>query len=243
PEGRIFLLVAALFGIVFLFALGEPAAVFTGIGRRAHATSNPLSEIVRLIRYRPLWPAAAIGLLGNFMPGYGTPLFFYLTDTIKLTPSNFGAFQALLNVSFLPTIALYGLLCRRFSLLKLLVVSMAIMLPQLVPLLFIHTPMQALVCAVLMGLTGGMAVAASMDVLIRSCPKELEGTGMMLGSACLAFATAVSNVFGTWLFARGGFLWCVIATIIAYLLIFPVLLLIPRAFTLPREGEALPVLA
>ena len=41
PEGRIFLLVTALFGIVFLFAVGEPAAVFTGIGRRAHGTGNP----------------------------------------------------------------------------------------------------------------------------------------------------------------------------------------------------------
>ena len=140
------------------------------------------------------------------MPGFGTPLFFYLTDTIKLTPSNFGAFQALLSVSFLPTIALYGLLCRRFSLSKLLVVSMVIMLPQLFPLLFIHTPMQALVSHV--------EVLLKRRNLLYYCPVyRLSGVMVSLTSACIRHKAQHGQISDGGVLIMANAIWTIIVVL------------------------------
>ena len=51
---------------------------------------------------------------------------------------------------------------------------------QMIPLLFVHTPAAAMAAAVVMGLMGGLASAAYVDLAIRSCPEGLQATMMML---------------------------------------------------------------
>jgi hypothetical protein len=51
----------------------------------------------------------------------------------------------------------------------------------MVPLLFIHSMTGALIAAVPIGLMGGVATAAYLDLIIRSCPRGLQGTTQVIG--------------------------------------------------------------
>ena len=65
-------------------------------------------------------------------------------------------------------------------------------MPQLVPLLFIHSVTGALIAAAPIGLMGGVATAAYLDLMIRSCPRGLQGTMLMLSAGALCDRRAAS---------------------------------------------------
>ncbi len=75
---------------------------------------------------------------------------------------------------------------------------------------------------------------------MRSCPKGLEGTGMMLAvTTSSAVASNSGNLLGSWIYSTGGFASAVAITTLATALIVPVLWWIPASVTSSREGEAL----
>jgi len=92
---------------------------------------------------------------------------------------------------------------------------------------------------VLFGLFGGFPTAAYVDLILRSCPKGLEGTATMLAiTTSLAIASNSGNLLGSWIYARGGFASTVIITTVASAAILPMLWLVPDSITSTREGEA-----
>jgi len=68
--------------------------------------------------------------------------------------------------------------------------------PQLVPLLFIHSVTGALVAAAPIGLMGGVATAAYLDLIIRSCPRGLQGTTLMMSVGLYWIASRFGDVLG-----------------------------------------------
>ena len=58
-----------------------------------------------------------------------------------------------------------------FPLKTLLFWGTVVAVPQMVPLLFIHSVTGALIAAAPIGLMGGVATAAYLDLIIRSCPR------------------------------------------------------------------------
>jgi hypothetical protein len=108
----------------------------------------------------------------------------------------------------------------------------------MVPLLFIHSVTAALTAAVPIGLMGGVATAAYLDLLIRSCPRGLQGTLMMLSAGLFAIVQGLGNLLGTNLYDHfGGFTACVIAITAVYAMILPVLLLVPSHLIDTADGE------
>jgi predicted MFS family arabinose efflux permease len=120
------------------------------------------------------------------------------------------------------------MLCRRYTLKTLLWWGTVIAIPQMVPLLFIHSTTGALIAAVPIGLMGGIATGAYLDLIIRSCPPGLQGTTLMLSNSLYYAATRFGDLLGTHLYDRyGGFEVCVLAITLVYALILPTLLLVP----------------
>src|SRR5271156_5721929 len=127
------------------------------------------------------------------------------------------ASAAIFAASFIPTFMVYGVLCRSFPLKTLLLWGTVVAVPQLVPLLFIHSVTEALIAAVPIGLMGGVASAAYMDLLIRSCPPGLQGTTLMMSGGLYAIVTSLGDVLGTNLYEPfGGFYVCVVAITVVY---------------------------
>jgi Na+/melibiose symporter-like transporter len=233
----LFLVGAAVMAAIALYALWRPAAVFDNI--RVESNADPIKDLARLLRHRPIYPALLIWLLWNFAPGSTTPLQYHLQNSLHATDAQWGQWNAIFAGSFIPTFIGYGLLCRRFPLKTLLLWGTVLAVPQMVPLLFIHTIAQALIAAVPIGLMGGLATGAYLDLIMRSCPKGLQGTTLMMSNSLYFVVVRFGDVLGTHLYDRyGGFTVCVIAITLVYALILPALLLIPKHLIATADGEA-----
>jgi MFS family permease len=225
-------------GAIALYALWRPKEVFDNIRVENVADGHPMRDLARLVRHWPIYPAMLIWLLWNFAPGSTTPLQYHLQNTLHATDAQWGQWNAIFAASFIPTFIVYGLLCRRFPLKTLLLWGTLVAVPQMVPLLFIETMKQALMAAVPIGLMGGVATGAYLDLIIRSCPRGLQGTTLMMSSSLYFAVGRFGDVLGTNLYDRyGGFTVCVIAITIVYALILPALLLVPKHLIATADGQ------
>jgi hypothetical protein len=235
----LFLVGATIMATVAFYALWKPEEVFDNVRAEGGADGHPLKNLARLARHWPIYPAMLIWLLWNFAPGSTTPLQYHLQNTLHATDAQWGQWNAIFAASFIPTYIVYGLLCRRFPLKTLLLWGTVLAVPQMVPLLFIDTVTQALVAAVPIGLMGGLATGAYLDLIIRSCPRGLQGTTLMMSSSLYFVVVRFGDVLGTNLYDRyGSFTVCVIAITIVYALILPALLLVPRYLIATADGQA-----
>lgn len=236
-----FFLMAALMLLIGVFGLWKSGAVF------GHAYDQPQAkgsdfrrDVRRLLKHRAIYPAVLISFLWWFNPGLNTPVQFYLTEHLHASDAAYSNFLGVFAISFIPTYLLYGYLCTKMPPNKLLWWSTAIAVPQMVPLAFVHSGDLALILAVPMGLMGGMATAAYFDLAVRSCPPGLQGTLMMLVSAGVMLAARGGDLLGAKLYASSpehGFLYCVIATTVVYVLILPVITWIPKQLIATADGE------
>jgi hypothetical protein len=234
----LFLVGAAIMAAIALYALWKPRAVFDNIRIEGEAAGHPTKDLRRLVRHWPIYPALLIWLLWNFAPGSTTPLQYHLQNTLHATDAQWGQWNAIFAASFIPTYIVYGVLCRRFPLKTLLLWGTVLAVPQMVPLLFIHTVTQALIAAVPIGLMGGLATGAYLDLIIRSCPRGLQGTTLMMSYSLYFAVVRFGDVLGTNLYDRyGGFTVCVIAITAVYALILPALLLVPKHLVATADGQ------
>ncbi|MGA7810089.1 MFS transporter [Bradyrhizobium sp.] len=233
----LFLVGAAIMAVVGLYGLWRPKEVFDNI--RIESGARPLQDLARLLRHRPIYPALLIWLLWNFAPGSTTPLQYHLQNTLHATDAQWGQWNAIFAASFIPTFIVYGLLCRAIPLKRLLFWGTVLAVPQMVPLLFINTMTQALIAAVPIGLMGGLATGAYLDLIMRSCPRGLQGTTLMMSNSLYFVVVRFGDVLGTNLYDRyGGFTVCVIAITAVYALILPALLLVPKHLVATADGQA-----
>ena len=180
-----------------------------------------------------------IWLLWNFAPGSTTPLQYYLQNTLHADDSVWGAWNAIFAASFIPTFLIFGYLCQRVPLGTLLWGGTLVAIPQFVPLLFVHSATGALIAAAPIGLMGGVATAAYLDLTIRSCPPGLQGTTMMLSGGLYYVASRFGDVLGTRLYDHfGGFGICVAMITTVYASILIVLLFVPRELIAYADGKA-----
>lgn len=184
--------------------------------------------------------------LWQFTPGMYTPLQFFWTNTLHASDTVYSYYQGIFNAAFIPTFLLYGYLCKKVPLNKLLWWGTIVAVPQVIPLALIHSANIALVLAVPIGLMGGVATAAYYDLAMRSCPPGLQGTLMMLVVGLGFLSQRGSDVLGSWIYNSSpehGFLYCVLATTAVYALILPVILMVPKELIATADGEANPVVA
>jgi predicted MFS family arabinose efflux permease len=236
-----FLVVAALAGCIAILGLWKPSSVFS------HAYDNPQAKsadfranVGRLLRHKAIYPAVLICFLWNFAPGFNTPLQFYLTNKLHASDAVYSYYIGIFAAAFIPTFLLYGLLCKKVALNKLLWWGTITAVPQMIPLAFIHTPHAALILAAPIGLMGGVATAAYFDLAMRSCPPGLQGTLMMLVDGVLALSMRGGDLLGSAIYNSSpahGFLYCVIATTAVYAMILPLILLVPKDLIATADGE------
>jgi hypothetical protein len=234
----LFLIGAAIMASVAVYSTWTPRSVFDNVRPEDRDAAGPLNDLDRLARHLPIYPALLIWLLWNFAPGSVTPLQYYLQNVLHAEDTQWGQWNAIFAASFIPTFMVFGLLCQKLPLKTLLLWGTIVAVPQFVPLLFIHSVEGALIAAAPIGLLGGIATAAYMDLTIRSCPRGLEGTTLMMSNGLYWIASRFGDVLGTKLYDDyGGFTICVIAITVVYALILPVLLLVPKHLIATADGQ------
>ena len=234
----IFLTGAAVMLSIAVFAIGRPRVVYDHLHDTPKEKPHPFTDMKRLLAHWPVYPALAIWFMWSFAPGSVTPLQYYLQNTLHSNDAQWGEWNAIFAAAFIPTYLLFGYLCRKYPLRTLLLWGTAIGVPQFIPLLFVHSTTAALLAAVPIGLMGGVATAAYYDLMIRSCPRGLEGTVLMMSIGLYYIAGRFGDLLGTTLYDRfGGFGICVAAITITYALILPTILLVPRGLIATPDGE------
>jgi MFS family permease len=245
PPRDAFYLVAALTFLIALFGFWKPSAVFSHTYEKPQAShSNFVGNVRRLLKHRAVYPAVLICFLWNFAPGAATPLQFYLSDQLHASDAVFSYYNGVFAAAFIPTFLLYGYLCKRVALKKLLWWGTIIAVPQMIPLAFIHSGELAVVLAAPIGLMGGIATASYFDLAMRSCPPGLQGTLMMLVDGVFALSARGGDLLGARIYNTSpthGFLYCVIATTAVYALILPLILMVPKELIATADGQANPV--
>jgi hypothetical protein len=234
----LFLVGAAIMTAIALYAVWKPGNVYDHVRIETGTGERPMQDLKRLVRHWPIYPALLIWLLWNFAPGSATPLQYHLQNALHATDAQWGQWNAIFAASFIPTYILYGLLCRRLTLKTLLFWGTLAAVPQMVPLLFIDSVTGALIAAVPIGLMGGLATGAYLDLIIRSAPRGLQGTTLMMTGSLYFVVSRFGDVLGTSLYDRyGSFTVCVVAITIVYALILPALLLVPKHLIATADGQ------
>jgi len=241
---EILLLMAVFALLIVLPVLWKPRAVFGHLYERPQARgAGLLADIKRLLKHRAIYPAVLIMFLFCFSPGSSTPLQFYLTNVLHASDAVYGYYDAIYLASFIPVFFLYGYLCKKVSLKKLLWWGTVITVPQMIPLVLVNSANLALLMAVPIGLMGGVASAAYYDLAMRSCPPGLQGTLMMMVDAVFQLAYRGGDLLGSWIYGSSpanGFLYCVLVTAAVYTLILPLILLVPKELIATADGEPNP---
>jgi MFS family permease len=244
PPKETFSLVAALALFITLVGFWKPQSVFSHTYDKPQAKGTDfVGEVKRLVKHRAIYPAVLINFLWNFAPGAATPLQFYLTNELHASDAVYSYFNGIFAASFVPTFLLFGFLCKRVPLKKLLWWGTIVAIPQMIPLAFIHSGNLALLLAVPIGLMGGVSTAAYFDLAMRSCPPGLQGTLMMLVDGVLVLSARGGDLLGSKIYNSSpvnGFLYCVIATTVVYALILPLILLVPKKLITTADGEQNP---
>ena len=239
-----FLLAAVLTLLIAVTGLWKPSSVFAHTYEKPQARgADFIGNLRRLVKHKAVYPAVLICLLWNFAPGPGTPLQFHLSNQLHAPDSVYSYYNGIFVAALMPPLLLYGFLCKRVALNKLLWWGTSITVPQLIPLAFIHSGDLALVSAVPMGLVSGFALAAYFDLAMRSCPPGLQGTLMMLVDGALALSDRGSDLLGSWIYNSSpthGFLYCVIVATAVYALILPLIRMVPKELIATADGEPNP---
>jgi MFS family permease len=234
----LFLCAAALMVAIAGFGVLGPSQLFEAAEKRV-TTTTLSTDIGRLLKHWPIYPVLLIQLLWQFGPAAGTVLQYHLSNTLHATDAQWGQFNAIFLAAFIPVFAVYGWVCQRVKLSTLLWAGSVLAVFQMVPLLFVHSAVGALWAGATMGVIGGIAQGAFVDLAIRSSPPGLQGTMMMLFVAAYYVAVRFGDLFGTWLYDHhGGFKTAVFATIIVYALIVPVILIVPKRLISTTDGQA-----
>ena len=124
PPKSTFYLVAGFCVCIGLLGFWKPRSVFSHAYDKPQArAANFLASVRRLVTHRAIYPAVLINFLWNFAPGAATPLQFYLTNELHASDAVYSYFNGIFAASFIPTFLLYGFLCKKVALNKLLVVG------------------------------------------------------------------------------------------------------------------------
>lgn len=236
----VFLIGSTIMVAIAAFSTVKPKSVFDKLHHEREWQISGWADLNRLLKHWPIYPALLISLLWYFMPGAGTPLQYYFQNTLHGTDAQWGQWNAIADASNIPALLAFGYLCRKVALRKLLLWGTIIGIPQVVPLLFMHSVTGGLFAAVPFGLMSAIATVAYLDLIIRSCPKGMQGTVLMAFYCLENIASRFGDVLGTRLYDYwGGFPICVVSTAGTTALILPLLFLLPKhLIAKPDEPEA-----
>ena len=108
--------------------------------RRFVAYQQQIDLLKKRLVNASIYPAVLLMGMFQFGPGTSTPLQFYLSSQLHAPDAVYGYWTGIFYAAFVPMFVLYGWLCRRVSLRRLLWWGTAIMVPQLLPMALIHRP-------------------------------------------------------------------------------------------------------
>jgi hypothetical protein len=155
-----------------------------------------------LMKSRTLMAAAGMIFLVAAAPGFQTPLLFYQNNTLHFTKLFIGMLGTVTAASGIGATIFYFVACRRQRLSSLLIGSIIVHALGVLCYLRYTNMTSAVVIAAIVGVTGTLATLPVYDLACRATPKGTEAIGYAIMMSVWNFTNRMSDVTGSWLYAR-----------------------------------------
>jgi MFS family permease len=164
------------------------------------AFRDTLQGITAALRSRRLWLVALFLFLYAFAPGFGTPLYYYMTDTLRFSQSYIGVLGAIASAGWIAGALLHRWLMRRVDAENLLYLSILLGTLSAASFLLLSGEVSAAIVNFANGAAQMIATIASLTLAAQYCPRRAEG---------FAFAglMSVSNLSDICSINAGAFLY------------------------------------
>lgn len=220
--------------VAFLLLHEPPAAQ-----RSATAWVNAGAQLRTLMRSGTLWSAAGLLFLVYISPGFGTPLYYYQTDTLKFSQQFIGNLGLISGGLGLAGAVIYGVLCQRLALRPLLALGIGCSVLSTLFYLFYRSSSAALFIEGGAGIFATLAELPLMDLAARATPRGGEGLGFAVMMSVRNGSQALSDIIGSLLVDQYhvsffSLVWLNAGTTALVLVVIPFL---PRILMNRRDGE------
>ena len=227
--------IAALAPLAVILALRLVREERATIDRAGFARG--IGGLLTAARSRTLWLLAAFLFCYYFSPGFGTPLYFELTDRLKFSQGFIGVLSAVTAAGWIMGGVLYRLLLHRLPRRALLNLSLLCGVASTLSYLGLIGPFSAVAIYFLTGVAGMMANVATLSLAAAHCPARAEGFAFAALMSVINLAAPLSDMLGAVLYEhvfaqRLGPLIVVSAAFTGF-----VLLLVPFVDTDTGAGE------
>lgn len=193
-----------------------------------------------LFQHRTLWAATGFWVLVKFSPGFGTPLFFYKSETLGLTPQLIGYLGFVSAGAGMLGSLFYMRICRRLALNRLLWLGISLHTASSLAFFGYRSIGAAIAIEALYGLCTALAFMPIFDLLARATPKHIAAFGYALIFSLGSLSVSGSDVLGSWIYERLGrsFTGMILLDTGTTALVLLAIPFLPRLLVAHRDGDA-----
>jgi MFS family permease len=159
-----------------------------------------LAGVKATLKSRKLWIIALFLFLYYFSPGFGTPLYYFMSDRLGFSQSYIGILGAITSCGWIVGALLHRWLLSRLSLKALLNVSILGGTAATLCFLALHDQATAAAASFLSGITAMIANIATLTLVADYCPRRSEGFTFAAMMAVMNLADPLSNNAGAYLY-------------------------------------------
>jgi len=159
-----------------------------------------VAALLTALRSRDLWLIAAFLFCYYFSPGFGTPLYFELTDTLKFSQGFIGFLSAVTALGWIAGGLLYRWLLWRVPRRSLLNLSLVFGVVSTLAYLGLSGHVSAIVIYFFSGMAAMVANVATLSLAAAVCPPRAEGFTFAALMSVINFATPLSDTIGAVLY-------------------------------------------
>lgn len=159
-----------------------------------------LRALLAAFRSRDLWLIGGFLFLYYFSPGFGTPLYFELTDTLKFSQGFVGVLSAISALGWIAGGLAYRFQLWRIPNRRLLNLSIVLGVVGTLAYLGMVGPVSAVLIYFFMGIAMMVANVATLSLAARVCPKGAEGFTFAALMSVINLASPLSDTIGAVLY-------------------------------------------
>ncbi|HQT75505.1 MAG TPA: MFS transporter [Rhodopila sp.] len=183
----------AILGSVWLIQEPRASIDLPALRGRLHA-------LVTAFKDRNLWFVAAFLFLYYFSPGFGTPLYFQMTDRLHFSQGFIGLLSSIGAGGWILGGVLYKAWLHRIPRLMLLRLSILSGVVTTLLYLLLSGPVSAVAIWIITGMAGMIAMIATMSLAADACPQGAEGFAFAGLMSLINMANPSADALGSLLY-------------------------------------------
>jgi predicted MFS family arabinose efflux permease len=147
-----------------------------------------------------MWVIGAFLFLYYLNPGFGLPLYYYMTDTLKFSQAYIGVLGAINSAGWIVGALAYRKFCSGLSSKQMLNLSILVGVMTTAAFLLLAGEVSAAIINFFSGMAGMVAFVATLTLAADYCPKRAEGFAFAALMSLLNLSSAASNNIGSFLY-------------------------------------------